>query len=193
MKCATIAFFSFVFGVLTPIAIGHWSSTSVLAQGILIGGAVPLVPHLDASVPRVEPLHHVMVDRSAMLGVAGADARYVIDGLQLSNVSFDNPLGGVTLAYGGGAYSLSNVSISGKLNLELNGAAANTVNFLDSFGLLKTAAISRVGSSVGIITTVPAAPAKALELPKNKPITKKIKLASPLKGDIESQYDGTNP
>jgi hypothetical protein len=191
VKTAVVAVASFLLGISITVVVGrHLVPKSVFAQGVIAGG-VPLVPPIDAAVPKVEPLHRILIDNSVFLGVPGAEARYVLDGLVMSNVRFDNPLGEITLAYGGGAYSLTNILISGRLSLELTGAAANTAHFLDSLGLLRTPPTPMAGGKLGILTTVPTVPAKTTEPPKNKPIIKNIKLGKPLKGDIASQYDGT--
>jgi hypothetical protein len=193
MKLAAIVFASFFSGMLIGITTnGHLFPQSVFTQRVASAGpfSLPKVPSIDSAVPKVPPLLHTYIDHSVFAGVPGVPERYALDGLETDNVRFDNPSGGITFEYGGGAYRLSNVIISGQLNLELTGAAANTATLLDSLGLLKNPLTSLGVDKVGMFTTIPKAPTQATEIPKNKPIINKLKLANPLKGDISSQYDG---
>jgi hypothetical protein len=56
-----------------------------------------------------------------------------VDGMNISNSVFRN---GVVLRYGGGAFSLANAYMDGTQQIELVGAAANTVAFLQQTGAL---------------------------------------------------------
>jgi hypothetical protein len=57
-----------------------------------------------------------------------------VDGLNIINPVFRN---GVVLRYGGGAFNLANASMDGTQQIELIGAAANTVAFLQQTGALQ--------------------------------------------------------
>lgn len=93
-----------------------------------------------------------------------------LDGANISNSVFRDP----TFVYGGGAYSLRNSAISGNINFHFIGAAANTVQFLASFGLL----------GGGPPPTKPAAPEV------NTPKTEKTVIKTTIKGDFVSPYSG---
>ena len=139
---------------------------------------MPVVPSLEAATPRIIPLSTNMLASHNIMLFQGHPT-YVLDGL----VSTDSLFGaskGITFIYGGGAYNLRGSTIAGNVDLQLQGAAANTARLLAEFGLLTPA-----GQRVAVPDTTPVVPA-------NTPITKKAVLKKPLKGDI-SQYDGAQP
>jgi hypothetical protein len=123
MRKLTLALSSFVAGVLCMFALGNHASTllqpRVFAQGaaIRVEGAVPVVPPLRDNVN---------------VGNVFNGGKYLPDGLASNGDTFNN----VTFEYGGGAYKLENATVSGTVNIRLIGAAANTAEFLNKFGLI---------------------------------------------------------
>jgi len=93
---------------------------------------------------------------------------YAVDGIESNGDRFNN----VTFEYGGGAYKLENATVSGKVNINLIGAAANTAIFLRAFGLLGCPA---------------AAPKSPLPNP-NIPVIQSATLKTPVRGDIVSPF-----
>jgi hypothetical protein len=126
MRKVTVALGSFVLGAACMSLLGNHTSTFAQAppqkappqQGLItIAGTVPVVP----------PLPHV-----ALEGNSFQDAAYVLDGLECRGCTFKN----VTLTYGGGAYLLQNANVSLPVKLNLTGAALNTAQLLQTFGLI---------------------------------------------------------
>ena len=117
MRNVMVAFVSFVAGFLcSPLSPIH-TSTVLHAQAIQYPGAVPVIP----SVP-------LIVSEENTLNGGGVS----LDGFAVRGGVFNN----VTFLYGGGAYNLENVSITGKVGINLIGAAANGANLLARFGLI---------------------------------------------------------
>jgi hypothetical protein len=184
MKHIVIAVVSFSLGLITVLAVQHrLTPPTVLAQ--FSGGPPPFIPPLSAAVPKIQP-PNVFVDHNTV--ISDSPPQYYLDGMILKNSVIASPRG-VIITYGGGAYHLENVAISGAIGLELTGAAANTARLLESLGLMRVPNAPSPESKTKLPVTVP--PINLEEPPNNQPIIKKLRLANPLKGDISSQYDGT--
>lgn len=110
MSKVTVAFGSFVAGVTSALLFVMLlgSQTSTFAQGVVMGGAEPVVP----------PLRGVFTN----LNVDKSDQP--LDGLNCKGCKFKD----VMFTYGGGATSLVDPEFSGTIRLTLKGAAANTVS-----------------------------------------------------------------
>jgi hypothetical protein len=187
MRYVAVAVVSFCLGILATLSAQHRlipNTVSAQVGPFSMGGPFPMVPPLNAAMPRVQPVS-VSVDHQTV--ISDVAPTFVLDGLSVRNSVFANRRG-IVFTYGGGAYNLENVVISGNVGLELVGAAANTARFLESLGLLKPPD-STGGGKTRLTVTVPA-PAPQPAPPKNQPIFNKLRLASPLRGDISSQYDG---
>jgi hypothetical protein len=93
----------------------------------------------------------------------------------------------VKFVYGGGAYKLEDNTIVGPVSLELTGAAANTLALLEQFGMIAK------GDPPTTPDPTPTPTPAMVPTPKekNKPITRTKVVDPPLKGDMSSQYDGT--
>jgi hypothetical protein len=118
MRNVMVAFASFIAGFLcSPLSPIH-TSTVLHAQAFATNaGAVPVIP----SVPLLEADHNML------------------EGVNVSLDCFatkDSVLKDVTLVYGGGAYQLENVTITGTVGIKLFGAAGNGAALLARFGLL---------------------------------------------------------
>jgi len=112
-------------------------------EGVHIEGAIPVFRDLE-STP-------IFTD------VQIFNTKQSLDGLECHNCEFDN----AKLRYSGGAFNLENVKFSGTTSVELGGAAANTIAFLEFLNSL----------SVGIPVASPTA---------NKPIEKRAETKKPL-------------
>jgi hypothetical protein len=146
---------AFVLGViltLFAVMIFPLSLRSAFAQSSL--SSVPIVPPLRQNI---SAFHNTIIG-----------GRYRLDGVR----TVDSTFKGVTFVYGGGAYKLENAFISGKSNVELTGAAANTATLLEG---------------LGFVIKYPATSTQAIEV--NTPKTEQIPRTT-IKGDFVSPYDG---
>ena len=154
MKTLSVALLSFALGAASMLSIGeHTSILAASPQSISSPGAQPLVPPLTGA------------------GLTGAPLRnltYQLDGLTCTNCTFDN----VIFEYAGGAYKLENVQMSGNVGVRLTGAAANTANFLQAFGLF--------GHAPATNKPEPSNP--------NSPIIISATLRRPIKTDVRSPF-----
>jgi hypothetical protein len=153
---------SFLLGVFCASLGGYGnilSSTSAQAKQ-LPPGKYPYIP----IVRPLEPTTALSEGNSLDGGTVVLDGRY----------SFRESFTHTTLVYGGGPYNMQ-AAMMGDINIELIGAAANTAQFLESFGLL-----NKVSSN----TPPPSPPAPTM----NTPIKKTTKTT--IKGDFVSPYDG---
>jgi hypothetical protein len=119
MRNVMVALVSFVAGFLcSPLSPIH-TSTLLHAQGATFAraAAVPVIPSLGMVELKGSFLNGSKVD---------------LDGFALT----DGTLNNVTLVYGGGAYKLENVAITGNINIQLFGAASNGASLLARFGLI---------------------------------------------------------
>jgi hypothetical protein len=82
---------------------------------------------LKDTVPIVPPLPHIALNGNSFRNVT-----YAMDGLECHDCTFQD----VTLTYGGGAYLLENPKVSLPVRLNLTGAALNTAQLLQVFGLI---------------------------------------------------------
>lgn len=186
MKYALVALGSFLLGALSVLAANHLLFSTVHAAQLLDLNAVsasfrPIVPPLGVAAPKVIPLQDITVGHNTT--ITRGPMIVGLDGLESSNNLYSSPAG-VRFIYGGGAYALKNAVVGGQLEFEFTGAAANTVHLLQSLKMLP-------GESSGQTTEILRAPAPSEPPAKNIPISRRTKLASPLHGDISSQYDGT--
>jgi hypothetical protein len=74
-----------------------------------------------------------------------------MDGMNISNSMFRN---GVVFKYGGGAFKLTNTFMDGTQQIELVGAAANTVAFLQQVGAIVPAKPDNIVPNTPITRTV---------------------------------------
>jgi hypothetical protein len=95
-----------------------------------------------------------------------------VDGVFSDGETFEN----VTLKYGGGAYLFRNAIFRGQTKIELIGAAANTAQFMATFGM------------IGCPASIPKAPP---HIEMNTPRIDKVDLVEPMKGDFQTPYGGT--
>ncbi len=114
MSKVTTALVSFVLGVITAFLALSGSHTSTSAQEPPNGGFVATNPSF---APVVRPL-----TGGLNKGVGIANGQQPLDGFACDDCTFTN----VELSYGGGPVRLVNPKFSGKIRLNLYGAAANT-------------------------------------------------------------------
>jgi hypothetical protein len=112
-------------------------------------GTAPIIPSLGAT----------------RLGVFVSNGTQSLDGLDCENCSFSN----VTLEYSGGAFNLKNSSFAGPVRVKLEGAAANTVAFLQ---LVQALRISE----------------RAKQPALRKPVQKLAIVTKKVTGDFEAPY-----
>jgi hypothetical protein len=166
VRYITVAVGSFLLGIVCMFVFGNHISTvrrpaSVFAQTDSTGSVfdgnrfTPIVP----APPR-------MVDDGNIVERQVID----LDGMTISNGIFRD----TTFVYGGGAYSLRNTTVSGNIEVDFIGAAANTVQFLKTIGLLRDSS--------------PPSPATPSET--NTPRKEKTTIKTTIKGDFVSPYDG---
>ena len=164
MRTITLALGSFIVGALCMSLFGNHIST-VRQSGL----AFAQMPEMDevwqAAVPKVPPLGTVSSSHNTFL-----NRTVGLDGFRSSN----NVYKGVKFVYGGGAYQLTSSVIAPPVQFEFVGAAANTVGFLNTFGMIGC----------------PAKP-QPPEVNPNTPIINKASLEKELKGDFVSPYSGT--
>jgi hypothetical protein len=116
MRSLTMVLGSFVLGMVCMFFIDHHGATpSVLAQrsGETLNAFVPVVPRPPRSINDG--------------GIFENGTTVDIDGANITNAVFRN---GVVFRYGGGYFNLVNSRIDSSTKVELVGAAANTVAFL---------------------------------------------------------------
>jgi hypothetical protein len=160
----TIAFGSFMLGVFcTALGVGKSSPMAFARTQESTPGRV------NSYIPVVVPLG--TYNRSLSTGNVQMNQTVLIDGRNSVQEMFDNS----TLVYGGGSFRMEDFLLTGTTNIQLIGAAANTAQFLEIFGLLNRAAPNSPPSP-------PQAPAM------NTPIHKTTKTT--IKGDFVSPYDG---
>jgi hypothetical protein len=144
---------------------------SLFGNRILTGGQADLVfaqaPHGNMFTPVAPPPQRFL----AIGNVYEEGTTIDLDGINFQYNVFKSP----TFVYGGGAYSMRDAEISGTVNFQFIGAAANTVQLLKSLGLL--------GNSPPPSTPVVPQP--------NTPRTEKTVIKTTIKGDFVSPYDGT--
>jgi hypothetical protein len=113
MTKIAIALASFVADAASMFFVGNHTSTFAASQGATLA-------------PEVKP------PSFTMQGFSTSGIGYKLDGIICTDCTFSD----VTFVYGGGAYLLRNVQMSKPIRLRLEGAALNTANLLNSFGLL---------------------------------------------------------
>jgi hypothetical protein len=132
MRIVTTALGSFVLGAVCMSLFGNHTSIlrqpeSVFAQS---PNHLPVPPSMlrgNQSTPVVP-----IPPRNIQNGDITEYGAVPVDGANISNSLFRD----VTLVYGGGAYRITNSAFTGKTDFQFIGAAANTVQFLASFGML---------------------------------------------------------
>jgi hypothetical protein len=151
MSKVIVAFVSFVLGACCMSFIESGNHTSMFAQlPPSVGGAgVPKVPGLTNKYER--------------FGMGGL--MFTVDGADCTDCDFR----GTVLQYGGGAFSFTRFKFAGPVRVNLTGAAANTVAFLN---LVQALAASQQ----------PPAPKP------NSPILKTATLKQEMTGDFASPY-----
>lgn len=152
MRTIIVAFLSFMLGATVVSLYGYQTSTQPGVPAIHFEGAAPVVPTVGS----------VVLNGSTVTGA------YEVDGLYCVNCKFTN----AELIYGGGAYTLENATVLPPVRFRFTGAAANTFNFLASFGLIGCPA---------------AAPKPGIPNP-NAPIIKNANLIAPIRGNIVSPF-----
>jgi hypothetical protein len=125
MSKITIAFSSFVLGVLTSFFLFSGSHASTLAQEpaqapppqgspvIVGGGTAPTVPPITAHFKD--------------FGLSVSGGAFGVDGSECVRCDFN----GAILRYGGGNFQFTDFKFSGPVRIELTGAARNTLIFMD--------------------------------------------------------------
>jgi hypothetical protein len=162
--------------VTLVVGSGGVSKTASAQMGMPLGYQyVPKIIPLRFNVPIIPGFGGAITD-NIIVGANDPSGKpvYVLDGLSVKGNVFSNPAG---VQYGGGAYKLEKAYIGGPVSLELIGAAANTAQLLQTFGLLSTKEPTPV--------TLSPPP-----LQKNS-IIKKDTHVKPYKGDVLSTFDGT--
>ena len=91
---------------------------SVALAQFKVAGAVPVVPTINPAV----------VENGSTRG-----GTFFVDGIYARGAFLG---GGVTLEYGGGAYRFDNVTFELPVRIHLVGAAQNSADFLNAFGLI---------------------------------------------------------
>lgn len=130
MRIVIVALGSFIVGAVVMSLLGSHMST------LEHSASAQVVTYMDtgtASIPVVPPLSGLKADRPTLNGVA-----VNLDGTQNVGGIYKN----VTFRYGGGAYSMENVTILLPVKIELMGAAQNTEVFLASMGLIGCPAVA---------------------------------------------------
>jgi hypothetical protein len=130
MSKVTVPFASFVLGVLTTLAWLFGSHSSIRAQepppqappSAQAPQSLPLLAG-GAGVPAVPPITQHFED----FGIVGMSGAFGVDGIECTRCKFSGPV----LRYGGGNFQLTDFRFSGPVRVELIGAAANTVLFLN--------------------------------------------------------------
>jgi len=123
-------------------------------------------PHGNAFTPVVPPPPRMIMDGN----IIENGQTFYLDGMNVSDSIIRNS---AVIVYGGGVYNLRKVAISGDVQIQLIGAAANTANFLTTFGMIGC----------------PAKP-QIPQVNPNTPFTKVASLDKELKGDFVSPYSG---
>jgi hypothetical protein len=121
MRILTVAVLSFMLGATLASLYGSQTSTpQAPAQS-------PQKPNVDAGVMPVVP--PVFAISSQFVNASGG--LVVLDGYRCRSCNFRS----ITLRYGGGVFDLTHSTVDGTVNIELVGAAANTVAFLSNLGI----------------------------------------------------------
>jgi len=168
MRNVTLALGSFALGAVCMFFFGNHTST-VRQDGFAFAQAAPSHPSSVLNGNRFTP---VVPQPPRMVDDGNEYVEQIIDldGMSASNDIFKDS----TFVYGGGAYSLRNAAISGSVNFQLIGAAANTAQFLGMFGLIGCPAKQQVP-----------------QVNPNTPIINRATLEKGIKGDFVSAYSGT--
>lgn len=114
MSKVTVVLVSFALGACSMFFIESGNQTSTFAQAppvAIAGGGVPIVPPITGKFER--------------FGMGGLS--FGVDGTECIDCDFR----GTVLQYGGGAYKFTRFKFSGPVRVNLVGAAANTVAFLN--------------------------------------------------------------
>lgn len=127
---------------------------------------VVLAQHGNSWTPAVPPLPRSIISGSIF---ENGQPLY-LDGMNVQDTRIRQR---AVIVYGGGAYNLRNVVVSGDVPIQLIGAAANTANFLATFGMIGC----------------PAKP-QIPQVNPNTPFTKVASLDKELKGDLAAPYSG---
>lgn len=128
MSKITIAFVSFIAGVLTAFFALSGSQASTLAQTPSPQTPTPapqtLAPLImgGAGTPTVPPITQHFTN----FGLAVPGTAFGVDGSECVRCDFR----GMILRYGGGNFQFTDFKFSGPVRFELTGAAANTVIFM---------------------------------------------------------------
>jgi hypothetical protein len=187
MRSVVLSLASFLLGALfTVAAFRLFISQPAISAQQGFSRSIPIVPSLTSATPIVPPLPRVLlsnnvIDTNAPPGFSSGPTTYILDGMVAERIAFRNR-DGIKFQYGGGAFHLTDSVFDGPLEFDFVGAAANTVMLLDSLGLL-------AHKPLGLPN--PSALPTATQM--NKARKQTIKLSKPLRGDIASQYDGSQP
>lgn len=171
MRNVTVGLGSFLLGLLCASLLGFGSpQTSIFRQSVVFAqtkpGIVSSTFTLNPFTPTVPPM-----PRSLSEGNINENQIIQIDGIHSREDTFRN----MTLVYGGGAYVLNKARFDGGVNIQLVGAAANTAQFMATFGM------------IGCPASVPKAPP---HINPNAPRIDKVSLTTALSGDFVSPYEG---
>jgi len=131
MTKVTLALGSFALGAASMFLLGNHTST--LAHGSTNGQSITgrspdAVSRNEGLIPIVRPVINVTIHP----GVDVSKITLGLDGTSCNGCTLHD----LTIEYGGGAYSLVNTKVKLPVNIKLIGAALNTAQFLQSFGLL---------------------------------------------------------
>jgi hypothetical protein len=127
MRNLITAFGSFVAGVLITLLLGLGSPhTSTVIQPV---SAETIFAHVEGAAPPVPDINLAHFNK----GVSATGVILELDGIDCEDCIVKD---GGTIRYSGGKYKFTNLQRSGRLTIDLKGAALNTAGLLQSFGLI---------------------------------------------------------
>ncbi len=127
MSKITVALGSFIAGALSMFLMLSGSQTAAVAHASQAVSATTGSTIVSGPLPKVPPLG------SRLPSCLISDSTLVVDGSNFDECVFKN----ATLVYGGGPLRFGKLAVSGTLQAKLEGAAANTVVFLNLLSALQ--------------------------------------------------------
>jgi len=123
MRIVMVALGSFIVGAVSMLLLGN--QTSIFAQGSTSGAILRDTP----AVPIVPPYRGTLVNNVTL----DPGSRFAVDGVLCKACKFG---ANTTFEYAGGEFRLEDAKIAMPVSIDLKGAALNTAQFLQLFGLL---------------------------------------------------------